>query len=162
MSVDKHVTPPDQQEIIEFFNRLSPEQHIELTAKFNASVEEAHNNRNIEAFLEIEKILEDRGLDIKGLTKIANHVEAKRSKKFSDGNGNFWSGRGKRPNWVAEALSEGEDISVLAWEDKSLVRLNERDKDISKVVAEDKAKNTSVEANQKDGQKDNQANQKAK
>jgi len=37
-------------------------------------------------------------------TKTASRV------KFSDGSGNSWSGMGKRPNWLREALAAGRSI----------------------------------------------------
>lgn len=42
---------------------------------------------------------------------------AQRSPKFSDGNGNVWSGRGPRPHWLRKALETGktlEDFATLA------------------------------------------------
>ncbi len=30
--------------------------------------------------------------------------------KYSDGNGNSWSGRGRKPAWIAEAEAAGTDI----------------------------------------------------
>jgi len=40
---------------------------------------------------------------------------AKRSvpPKYHDGLGNFWTGRGKRPRWVTEALANGRSIDSL-------------------------------------------------
>lgn len=35
---------------------------------------------------------------------------AKRSAKFTDGNGNFWSGRGKQPDWLASAVKGGASL----------------------------------------------------
>ncbi len=34
--------------------------------------------------------------------------------KFSDGNGNVWSGRGPRPKWIKEALSAGRNLEEFA------------------------------------------------
>lgn len=36
------------------------------------------------------------------------------SAKFSDGNGQSWSGRGKRPNWLRAALAAGASIEDFA------------------------------------------------
>jgi DNA-binding protein H-NS len=33
--------------------------------------------------------------------------------KYADGNGNFWSGMGKRPNWLHEALNAGKTLDEL-------------------------------------------------
>ena len=34
--------------------------------------------------------------------------------KFSDGAGNFWVGRGKRPDWLRDALASGRDLADFA------------------------------------------------
>jgi DNA-binding protein H-NS len=33
------------------------------------------------------------------------------SAKYSDGNGNSWSGKGKRPRWLQQKIDEGHDLS---------------------------------------------------
>jgi DNA-binding protein H-NS len=34
--------------------------------------------------------------------------------KYSDGNGNSWSGKGKRPGWLQQKIDEGHDLSEFA------------------------------------------------
>lgn len=34
--------------------------------------------------------------------------------KYSDGNGNGWSGRGKRPRWLQEKLDAGHELTEFA------------------------------------------------
>jgi DNA-binding protein H-NS len=34
--------------------------------------------------------------------------------KYSDGNGNSWSGKGKRPAWIMQALAEGKNLADFA------------------------------------------------
>lgn len=36
------------------------------------------------------------------------------SAKYSDGNGNSWSGKGKRPAWLQQKVDEGHDLSEFA------------------------------------------------
>ncbi|WP_448174318.1 H-NS family nucleoid-associated regulatory protein [Rhizobacter fulvus] len=49
------------------------------------------------------------------LTKAGSRPKSKRatgvSAQYSDGSGNTWSGRGRRPGWIAQALSEGKSLS---------------------------------------------------
>jgi len=33
------------------------------------------------------------------------------SAKYSDGNGNSWSGKGKRPAWLQQKLEDGHDLT---------------------------------------------------
>ncbi|HWK83538.1 MAG TPA: H-NS histone family protein, partial [Caldimonas sp.] len=34
--------------------------------------------------------------------------------KYTDGSGRTWSGRGRRPGWVNEALAQGKPLQSLA------------------------------------------------
>ncbi len=36
------------------------------------------------------------------------------SAKYSDGNGNSWTGKGKRPLWLQQKLEEGHELSEFA------------------------------------------------
>jgi DNA-binding protein H-NS len=58
-----------------------------------------------------------------GLGATANHVKAKtktgkavpaRSAKYSDDQGNSWSGMGKRPYWLRDALDAGRTLEEFA------------------------------------------------
>jgi DNA-binding protein H-NS len=42
--------------------------------------------------------------------KKALNASGKSGAKFSDGNGNVWSGRGPRPHWLRDALTAGRSI----------------------------------------------------
>ena len=42
--------------------------------------------------------------------KKASNASGKSGVKFSDGNGNVWSGRGPRPYWLRDALAAGRSI----------------------------------------------------
>ncbi|CAN7762195.1 H-NS family nucleoid-associated regulatory protein [Variovorax sp. LjRoot84] len=42
--------------------------------------------------------------------KKATNASGKSGAKFSDGNGNVWSGRGPRPQWLRDALTAGRSI----------------------------------------------------
>jgi DNA-binding protein H-NS len=43
--------------------------------------------------------------------KKALNTSGKSGAKFSDGNGNVWSGRGPRPHWLRDALTAGRSIA---------------------------------------------------
>jgi len=34
--------------------------------------------------------------------------------KYSDGNGNSWTGKGKRPRWLQDKLDQGHELSEFA------------------------------------------------
>lgn len=112
-----------------FLDGLTPDEIIEFASRVSDKVESAKEAGDIQAWLKIEKILEDRGMDtkdLKGLVQLANHVKDLRSKKFSDGNGNFWSGRGKRPAWVVAEISAGKKLEELKFEDGDIQPLNKQ------------------------------------
>jgi DNA-binding protein H-NS len=92
-----------------------------------------------------------------GLGSTANNVKAKartktgkavpaRSAKYSDGQGNSWSGMGKRPYWLRDALNAGRTLEEFATgslspEPKSAKSKTSR-KRKSKVVYRDQAGHT--------------------
>lgn len=111
---------------------LTPDQILELSDKIGSKVDDARLAGDIQAYLQIEKILEDRKMDTKDfkeLVKLKNYVNDLRGKKYTDGEGNFWSGRGKRPAWVKELLGDSEDISALKFENSDIMPLNMRTKE---------------------------------
>lgn len=121
-------------QIDEILNGLTPDQILELSDRIESKVDDARLAGDIQAYLKIEKILEDRKMDTKDfkeLVKLRNYITELRSKKFTDGEGNFWSGRGKRPAWVKELLGDSEDISVLKFENDDIMPLNKRSQELS-------------------------------
>lgn len=69
-----------------------------------------------------------------------------RSAKYSDGQGNSWSGVGKRPNWLRDALSAGRTLAEFATEASSpeanVAKAEMPRKRKSKVVYRDQAGHT--------------------
>ena len=111
---------------------LSPDEILEWADRIGSKVEDARTTGDIQAFLKIEKILEDRNMDtkeFKELVRLRNYVNELRSKKYTDGSGNFWSGRGKRPAWVNQMVGKDGDISSLKFENDDIIPLNKRDKE---------------------------------
>lgn len=112
-----------------FLNALTPDEIIDFANRMSDRVEDAKVAGDIQAWLKIEKILEDRGMDtkdLKNLTVLKNHVKELRSKKYSDGKGNFWSGRGKHPAWVVAAVAAGKSLNELKYENDDIIPLNKR------------------------------------
>ncbi|MBT2323945.1 H-NS histone family protein, partial [Variovorax paradoxus] len=69
-----------------------------------------------------------------------------RSAKYSDGQGNSWSGMGKRPYWLRDALAAGRTLEEFATAGVSSkpksTKLKASKKKESKVVYRDQAGNT--------------------
>ena len=113
-------------EVDKIIEGLRPEQVLELSSKVGAMVEIANEKQQIEAFLKVEKILDDQGITIKDLMQIERRVKNLRKQKYTDGKGNFWSGRGKRPSWVRDEIGDSKDLSPLKYENESVTALNKR------------------------------------
>lgn len=110
-------------------DNLSAEEIIELSRKLKDKQQSAEEERAIKVFLQIEKILQDNDMDskeFKELNAIRIKVNSLRNRKYTDGNGNYWSGRGKRPQWVIDAVGADGDPSPLSYEEKGVKPLNER------------------------------------
>ena len=121
--------------IDDFLDTLDHDEIVAFADSVSSKLESAREAGDIQAFLKIEKILEDRNMDakdLKELVQLANHVQALRSKKYSDGKGNFWSGRGKRPAWVKAAAGKDGDISKLVFANDDITPLNSREPKSSK------------------------------
>jgi DNA-binding protein H-NS len=43
-------------------------------------------------------------------TDLVPEKKARASAKYRDGNGNTWTGRGRKPQWIQDLLDAGEDI----------------------------------------------------
>lgn len=107
-------------------DQLSPDEVLELTSRLDDLVESANEEKHKQAFLKIEQILDDSNLSIKDLMQVERRVKDLRKQKYTDGKGNFWSGRGKKPNWVTEAVGSSNDLSGLKYENDSVLPLNKR------------------------------------
>jgi DNA-binding protein H-NS len=76
----------------------------------------------------------------------AGTAPANRSAKYSDGQGNSWSGMGKRPYWLRDALAAGRTLDEFATGAGSLklnsTKLKASNRRKSKVVYRDEAGHT--------------------
>lgn len=75
----------------------------------------------------------------------AGKTTANRSAKYSDGQGNSWSGIGKRPYWLRDALAAGRTLEEFATgpaSSKSSAKLKPPKQRKSKVVYRDQAGHT--------------------
>lgn len=118
-----------QADVDDVLADLSPDEILVWADRISSKVEAARIAGDIQAFLKIEKILEDRNMDtkeFKELVRLRIYVNELRSKKYTDGAGNFWSGRGKRPAWVNQMVGKDGDISSLKFKNDDIIPLNKR------------------------------------
>lgn len=113
-------------EIDLFVAGLDSDEVIELQEAIAQKADEVKEKKQVELFLFIEKTMEDNGFKTKDLVQLEQLVKVLRKRRFTDGKGNFWSGRGKRPQWVHDELGEGGDIKTLRYDGDEYKPLNKR------------------------------------
>lgn len=94
--------------------------YAELVAQAQALMQQAENTRKQELATVISDIktkmteygitLEDLGAKSVGRSKVKSPMEA----KYKGPQGQLWSGRGRRPDWVNQALAAGRNVEEFA------------------------------------------------
>ncbi|WP_261862974.1 H-NS histone family protein [Psychrobacter sp. JCM 18900] len=66
--------------------------------------------------MQFEQIAEDSNATIEEILKAGEKLEKKRSIKYrnTDDHSETWTGRGRKPTWLVEALAAGRDIEDFA------------------------------------------------
>ena len=115
-----------KSEIDKFVEGLDSNEVIELQEAIAQKADEVKEKKQVELFLSIEKIMDDHGYKTKDLSHLEGLVKELRKRRYTDGNGNFWSGRGKRPQWVHDQLGENGDLTKLRRNPEDYRPLNKR------------------------------------
>ena len=92
--------------------------YAELQAQIAALTAQAEAARKAElnsVIADIKKKMADYGLTLHDLDGRASSLKGSKvaPKYRNPKTGATWSGRGKRPNWLDEAIAEGNDISAF-------------------------------------------------
>jgi DNA-binding protein H-NS len=82
-----------------------------------------------------------------GAARKAGAAKSSGIAKYSDGQGRTWSGKGKRPNWVREAMAAGRSLDELrvaggASQPSGRAQTRKRKKRVTSVMFRDGAGNT--------------------
>lgn len=74
-----------------------------------------HQNLH-DAYIQFEKIAKESGSTIDEILKAGEGLEKKRNIKYrnTDNNQETWTGRGRKPTWLVDALAAGKDIEDFA------------------------------------------------
>lgn len=74
-----------------------------------------HQNLH-DAYVQFEKIAKDTGSSIEEILKAGESLEKKRSIKYrnTENSNETWTGRGRKPTWLVEALASGKDLETFA------------------------------------------------
>ena len=69
-----------------------------------------------DAYIQFEKIAEESGSTIEEILKAGESLEKKRNIKYrnTEDSNDTWTGRGRKPTWLVDALAAGRDINDFA------------------------------------------------
>ncbi|MFC6205027.1 MULTISPECIES: H-NS family nucleoid-associated regulatory protein [Psychrobacter] len=87
-----------------------------ITESAQQLITQKQHQRLHDAYVQFEKIAKDNGCSIEEILKAGESLEKKRSIKYrnTENNNDTWTGRGRKPTWLIEALSAGKDLESFA------------------------------------------------
>lgn len=114
-------------DILQSIENLPPAEMLKLSKKLKEKEGSVKEQQNLKTYLQVEKLLDDNDMSIEEYIRFDKHIKKLRAYKYSDAEGNYWSGRGRRPTWVIDIVGNDGDLSVLEWQDESIQPLNKKD-----------------------------------
>ncbi|ERL56736.1 H-NS histone family protein [Psychrobacter aquaticus] len=74
------------------------------------------HQRLYDAYIQFETIAEESNATIEDILKAGEKLEKKRSIKYrnTDNKEETWTGRGRKPTWLVDALAAGQDLEDFA------------------------------------------------
>ena len=87
-----------------------------ITENAQQLIAKKQHQRLYDAYMQFEQIAEDSNATIEEILKAGEKLEKKRSIKYrnTDNNEETWTGRGRKPTWLVEALAAGRDLEDFA------------------------------------------------
>lgn len=87
-----------------------------ITENAQQLIAKKQHQRLYDAYMQFEQISEDCNATIEEILKAGEKLEKKRSIKYrnTDNNEETWTGRGRKPTWLVEALTAGHDLEDFA------------------------------------------------
>ncbi|WP_201550107.1 H-NS histone family protein [Psychrobacter fjordensis] len=87
-----------------------------ITENAQQLIAKKQHQRLYDAYVKFEEIAEESNASIEEILKAGETLEKKRSIKYrnTDNNEETWTGRGRKPTWLVEALAAGRDIEDFA------------------------------------------------
>jgi DNA-binding protein H-NS len=97
-------------------DRLNVDELRAISDNAQQLIEQKQHQRLHDAYVQFEKIAKDSGSTIDEVLKAGESLEKKRNIKYrnTDNNAETWTGRGRKPTWLVEALAAGRDIEDFA------------------------------------------------
>lgn len=87
-----------------------------ITENAQQLIAKKQHQRLYDAYMQFEQIAEDSNATIEEILKAGEKLEKKRSIKYcnTDNKEETWTGRGRKPTWLVEALAAGRDLEDFA------------------------------------------------
>ncbi len=95
---------------------LNVDELLAITENAQQLIAKKQHQRLYDAYVQFEKIAEESNSTIDDILKAGEKLEKKRSIKYrnSDNNEETWTGRGRKPKWLVDALAAGNDLEDFA------------------------------------------------
>jgi DNA-binding protein H-NS len=91
--------------------------YLELKQQAEALMQQAEQARKQElaqAVEQVRKIMSDYGLSMQDIAGTTAKTRGKAAVKYRGPNGQAWSGRGRKPGWLTQALKDGRTLGDFA------------------------------------------------
>ncbi|MGP5229448.1 H-NS histone family protein [Psychrobacter celer] len=87
-----------------------------ITENAQQLIAKKQHQRLYDAYMQFEKIAEESNTTIEEILKAGETLEKKRSIKYrnTDNSEETWTGRGRKPTWLVEALAAGRKLEDFA------------------------------------------------
>ncbi|WP_350656134.1 H-NS histone family protein [Psychrobacter sp. S1-30-MNA-CIBAN-0213] len=87
-----------------------------ITENAQQLIAKKQHQRLYDAYMQFEKIAEESNSTIEEILKAGEKLEKKRSIKYrnTDNHQETWTGRGRKPTWLVDALAAGSDLEDFA------------------------------------------------
>lgn len=87
-----------------------------ITENAQQLIAKKQHQRLYDAYTQFEKIAEDSNSTIEEILRAGEKLEKKRSIKYrnTDNNEETWTGRGRKPTWLVDALAAGKNLEDFA------------------------------------------------
>ncbi len=95
---------------------LDVDQLRAITENAQQLIAQKQHQRLYDAYMQFEKIAEESNSSIDEILKAGEKLEKKRSIKYRNTKNHeeTWTGRGRKPTWLVDALAAGRQISDFA------------------------------------------------
>lgn len=97
-------------------NNLNVDELRAITENAQQLIAEKQHQRLYDAYIQFEKIAEESNASIEDILQAGEKLEKKRSIKYrnSENDEETWTGRGRKPTWLVEALGAGHKLEDFA------------------------------------------------